>query len=371
MVKNMPGAGYVIARRGLILLFSYVMIIIVVAAIMEATGYTQRIYEAIVKESVQAEIQALVMAGHQFTPTELEQIRKDLTIYYSRMYGLIDEHGNPIPPYVRMWILVGNALTFNLGKATKESVAQLASRLPPVPVVELIAIVLPRTIIMITVSIIIMASTALMLAPRIAYRHGSILDRAIITYFAVFNAIPLWWLAMIFILILGYQLEIFPTNLRPVSTYMMRFWEDPLGNFAQIAYFAALPIITIVVAGLGGWLYSVRAMVLRIVREDYVVVAKAKGLPERDIARKYILRVSISPVLTSVILSLAYSLGGFIITESVFDWPGMGSLYYAALMTGDTPTVIGLFVVTVGVYIIARFILEILYIVLDPRVRAR
>ncbi|MEM4434346.1 MAG: ABC transporter permease subunit, partial [Thermosphaera sp.] len=93
--------------------------------------------------------------------------------------------------------------------------------------------------------------------------------------------------------------------------------------------------------------------------------------PERDIARKYILRVAISPVLTSVILSLAYSLGGYIITESVFDWPGMGSLYYAALTTGDTPTVIGLFVVTVGVYVIARFILEILYIVLDPRVRAR
>ncbi|MEM1634577.1 MAG: ABC transporter permease [Thermosphaera sp.] len=367
----MPGAGYVIARRGLILLFSYVMIIIIVAAVMEATGYTQRIYESIVRESVQAEIQALVRAGRQLSPTELEQLRKDLEVYYSKMYGLIDEDGNPIPPYVRMWILVKNALTFNLGRATKESVAQLASRLPPVPVNELIAIVLPRTVVMITVAYIIMAAIALSLAPRIAYRHGGLLDRAIISYFAIFNAIPLWWLAMVLILVLGYQLRIFPTNMRPISTYMMTFWNDPVNNFVQIVYYAALPIITIVIAGLGGWLYSVRAMVLRIVREDYVVVAKAKGLPERDIARKYILRVAISPVLTSVILSLAYSLGGYIITESIFDWPGMGSLYYAALTTGDTPTVIGLFVVTVGVYVIARFILEILYIVLDPRVRAR
>jgi peptide/nickel transport system permease protein len=131
------------------------------------------------------------------------------------------------------------------------------------------------------------------------------------------------------------------------------------------------PILTIVIAGLGGWLYGIRAMVLRVIREDFVTVAKAKGLPEKEITSKYVLRVALPPVITSVILTLAGSLGGFIITESIFDWPGMGTLYYLAITSGDTNTVMGLFVITVGVYVLARFILELIYIVLDPRIRVR
>jgi peptide/nickel transport system permease protein len=367
----MSGLGRVIARRGLLLLLSYIAILILVAAVMEGSGYSQRIYEAIVRESVQGDIQALLRGGRTLSPTELEVIRKNLTLYYQQMYGLVDEKGNPIPPYVRMWKLVLNSLILNFGTSTKDSVAQLANRLPPIPVIDVIAVVLPRTIIMVTVAEAIMAAAALLVAPKMAYRHGSLLDKLLISYFAVFNAVPYWWLGMLFILLFSFRLGLYPPSLRVVMTYINNFWQDPLGNFINIAYLASLPIATIVIAGLGGWLYSFRAMTLRVVREDFVFVAKAKGLPEDYILRRYVLRVSLPPVITSVILALAASLGGFIITESVFDWPGMGTLYYVAITTGDSNTIMGLFVLTVGVYIIARFLLEIIYVALDPRVRVR
>jgi len=207
------------------------------------------------------------------------------------------------------------------------------------------------------------------LAPKIAYRYGTLMDRLIVSYAALFNAIPVWWLGMVFILLFAYLIPIFPAQSTPIIKYINNFFSDPLYNLVMIMYYAALPIITIVITFLGTWLYSVRAVVLRIVREDYVMVAKAKGLPEKDIIRKYIVRVAAAPIVTYIILALAGSLGGMIITESVFNYPGMGTLYYMAINAGDVATILGLTYVLTLVYIVARFILEVLYIYLDPRVR--
>ncbi|MEM0099749.1 MAG: ABC transporter permease [Desulfurococcaceae archaeon] len=367
----MPGAGMVIARRGLILLFSFILIIIIISAIIEGSGYSKDIYEAIVRESVNAEIMALRKGNPNITESYIREYRENLTIFYRKMYGLIDEQGREIPPYVRMWNLVKRALTLDLGKTDRVEVANVVPTIAPASVSEIIAAVLPRTIIVVTVGELIVVAIALLLAPRIAYRHGTIVDRLVVAYAAIFTAVPIWWLAMIFIQIFGYQLGIFPTSLRGVATVLNKFWENPVSNTFVVLKYITLPISVFVIATLGSWLYGLRAMLLRVIREDYVTVAKAKGLPEKDITRKYVLRVSLAPVLTNVILALASSLGGMIITESVFDWPGMGTLYYNAIISGDSQTIMGLFVVYVGVYLCARFILEILYVIIDPRVRVR
>ncbi|MEM1639554.1 MAG: ABC transporter permease [Desulfurococcaceae archaeon] len=361
----------VIARRGLILLFSFILIIIIISAIIEGSGYSKDIYEAIVRESVNAEIMALRKGNPNITESYIREYRENLTIFYRKMYGLIDEEGREIPPYVRMWNLVRRALTLDLGKTDRVEVANVVPTIAPASVSEIIAAVLPRTIIVVTVGELIVVAIALLLAPRIAYRHGTIVDRLVVAYAAVFTAVPIWWLAMIFIQIFGYQLGIFPTSLRGVATVLNKFWENPVSNTFVVLKYITLPISVFVIATLGSWLYGLRAMLLRVIREDYVTVAKAKGLPEKDITRKYVLRVSLAPVLTNVILALASSLGGMIITESVFDWPGMGTLYYNAIISGDSQTIMGLFVVYIGVYLCARFILEILYVIIDPRVRVR
>lgn len=273
------------------------------------------------------------------------------------------------PWYVRVIPLVINTLTGNLGDTNNPTVTDVAGMQSPAPVSAVILACLPRTVIMLTIAEIICMAIALPLAPKIAYHYGTKIDRLVVSYAALFNAIPVWWLGLVFIFIFSYQLHIFPATSRPIIKFINTFVANPLGSLAGIAHYVTLPIITIVITFLGGWFYSVRAVVLRIIREDFVTVAKAKGLPESMIVRKYIVRVAAPPIVTYVILALAGSLSGMIITESIFDYPGMGTLYYAAIQAGDVPTILGLTYVLTGVYIAARFFLEVLYILLDPRVR--
>jgi len=366
----MPGAGSVILRRGLILLVTFVIIVIVVAAIVEGTGYSKDIYEAMIREIVNGEVMALRRGGN-ITEAFIEQYKKNRTYQLRVEFELIDENGNEIPPYRRMWSLVYRSLLFNFTKTDKVGVANVVPTVAPADVASIIAAVLPRTIIVVTVGEVIAIAIALLIGPRVAYRHGSLADRFTVAYAAIITAVPLWWLAMIFIQVFSYNLGWFPRDLRGVATVLNEFWNNPLNNFVEILRYITMPITAFVIWSLGSWLYGLRAMLLRVIREDYVIAAKARGIPEKLVTRRYVLRVSLAPVITSVILALAGSIGGMIITESVFNWPGMGTLYYAAIQEGDSMTLLALTIVYVGVYLVARFILEILYIIIDPRVRVR
>jgi peptide/nickel transport system permease protein len=218
---------------------------------------------------------------------------------------------------------------------------------------------------------------AIPLGPFIAYRRGSTLDKGIITYAAITNAFPVWWIAMLAIALVGFYLGVAPTSYRPIAKLISDFTSNLLSLdvtglavvFKNLLYYSYLPILVVTFSHLGGWLYSARAVAIRVVSEDYVMAAKARGLSEGRVVRRYVMRVIAGPILTFVILGLAGSIGGYIITETVFDWPGMGLLYYVSIAAGDSPMVLALVYVTTLVYIAARFILEILYVILDPRVK--
>ncbi len=350
----------ILIRRGIFLTVSLVLIVLLAAVIMGATGYDTKVLMAMVEQQVQAYRQSLQRQGMSFEAIEeaVKEYRQELV----RIYQL------DRPWYERLLPMTIRTLTLDLN-VTIDTVADVAGMRLPARVGDVIFTVLPRTIIMLTIAEIICAAIALPLGPFIAYRRGSILDRGVVAYAAITHAFPVWWLGMIAIFFFGYQLKIAPTNYRAVISHINSFWEDPYTHMMGILYYAYLPILVVVIGLLGGWLYSVRAVAIRVVSEDYVMVARAKGLPENLVVRRYILRVIAGTVMTFVILGLAGSIGGFIITETVFDWPGMGMLYYQAIIGGDSPTVLGLVYVTTIVYIIGRFILEILYIILDPRVR--
>ncbi|MEM1677317.1 MAG: ABC transporter permease, partial [Nitrososphaerota archaeon] len=114
---------------------------------------------------------------------------------------------------------------------------------------------------------------------------------------------------------------------------------------------------------------TTRTIVLNIAQEDFVNAARARGLPEELVRRRYIMRVAAPPILTNVILGLATSISGAILTETIFNWPGLGRLFYDAVLVMDEVVVIALTYIFTLVYIVARFLLEVLYIILDPRVR--
>ena len=144
---------------------------------------------------------------------------------------------------------------------------------------------------------------------------------------------------------------------------------EPLARFFDLLWHAILPVFTLIIVSIGPWAYAVRTMVLNISQEDFVNVARAKGLPENLVMRRHIVRVAAPPIVTSLILGLTSSLGGAILTETVFSWPGMGRLYYEAVLAADESVIVALTFMFTLLYVIARFILEILYVVLDPRIR--
>ena len=355
------GVGTVLARRAVALAVALVLVVVLTAIIMGASGYDKTIWQALIHEQVRAYQMSLRQSN--VPPGRVRELVAEYKEELTKIYGL-DK-----PWYQRFGPLVVNTLTFNLGISESYDVANVAGVPYPVRVGDAIMLCLPRTIVMITIAQAICAVIALRVGPLIAYKRGTLFDRSIVFYAALTNAIPVWWLGMLLIYLLSYRAGFFPTNFRSVIAYINTFWENPGANFVNILYYASLPIITIVIAFLGSWFYSVRAMVLRIVREYFVMVARAKGLPEKYIVSKHVLRAAAPPVVTNVILSLAGSLGGYIITESVFNWPGMGTLYWVAIRSADLPTILGLTYMLTLVYIIARFILEVLYILLDPRVR--
>ncbi len=356
------GVGVVLIRRAIALAIALVVIVFITGVIMSATGYDTMVIKAI----IETEIRALRQQLSQKPGMSSEQIEE---IIRKHKEFLIEFYGLNKPWYYRVFRVVQTVLTLKLGNSTTEEVCAVGGLPAPCRVSDLVLAVLPRTIIMLTIAEIICAAIALPIGPWLAYRRGSIADRCAITYAALFNAVPVWWLAMIFIFVLGYSLKIAPVNYRGIASALATFWKDPLMNFIQILWYSYVPITVVVISFLGSWLYYTRSMVIRIVSEDFVWAAKARGLPEKLIVRRYILRVAAPPIVTYTILSLAGSIGGFIITESVFDWPGMGTLYYQAIFNADAPVLVGLVFITTLVYIAARFVLEVLYILLDPRVR--
>ena len=360
----------IIAFRGLILVFTLFVVIILTALIVGATGYDEVVLKAIVEEEVRAYRESLSGPGSPLTPEEIDRLVKKYREDLIRIYGL-DK-----PWYERSLSLIPKLITLDLYVTHDETVGVLGLR-RPVTVYEAIAVALPRTIVMITIAYIIAALIAVPLGPYVAYKRGSLLDRGVIVYAAITNAFPVWWVAMLAILVTGFYLGIAPSSYRPIIGHISRFTDSVLGldvmgalvAFKDLLYYSYVPILVVTFTVLGGWMYSARAVAIRVVSEDYVVAAKAKGLPEGMVTRKYVLRVIAGPILTFVILGLAGSIGGYIITETVFDWPGMGLLYYHAIASGDNPTVLALVYVTTLVYIVARFILEVLYVILDPRVK--
>ena len=354
------GVGLTLARRAAALTLALIMVIFITSIIITVSGYDVMIFKSIISMQVRMYARMLEQKGHVANITAaIEKYRQ----YLINVYGLNK------PTWERAFIHVKNILLLNLGYTQSEEVCSIAGLPYPAPVSAAIMAALPRTIVMLTTSQIICAAIALPIGALIAYKRGSLLDRAIITYAAAFNAIPIWWLAMIFILIFGFELGIAPTDYRIILAILNNFWKDPAHMFVQLLWCSYVPIIVLVISFLGSWFYSVRAIVLRVVAEDFVFVAKAKGLSDEEVARRHVLRAAMPAVMTMTILSLAGSIGGMIITESVFDWPGMGMLYYAAITTADAATILGLVFITTLVYVCARFLLEVLYIYLDPRVR--
>lgn len=253
------------------------------------------------------------------------------------------------------------AITLQLGKAITLRTGAGSDNLW-----DLILERLPRSILLFTTATVLSAVIGIWLGLRMARRALSVMDRSLTVLSISTFVVPSWIFGLLFLLIFAFSWKLVPTGgmvSAPAPT-------DPLMLSLDFGYHLLLPVATVTFANFGSWAYVTRNLVLQIMDEDYVTAARTKGLPEKVILRRHVLRAASPPIVTSLALALIASWTGAIITELVFNWPGLGLLYWDAILRIDAPVIIGLTVVYAFLFVLTILALDIVYSFLDPRIKA-
>jgi peptide/nickel transport system permease protein len=337
-----------ILKRILNAFFMYAILIFVVSALFNVVA-EQTIY-ATIEENVAAEVQAAMSTDPHLNVSEYRQMRYD---FYFKSYHLDKSVVERI-----LW-RTKNALTFNFGrsifmKSTKGSRE----------VFDIVAETIPKSLILFTTAVFVQVTIGVLLGLKKAQKAGSTLDKTTSTITMVIFGMPSWWLGMVFIMFFAYELGIAPSGgmiSKPVPegfAYALDFLKHLM-----------LPLFTLVCIGFWGMAFITRNIVLGTLHEDYIMAARARGIKESSVVYKHTLRSSAPPIVTMSVLSILSSIGGNLLFEGIFSWPGMGNLYWSAIAQNDVPVLIGNLSLTIGLYLIGLVILDLIYGLLDPRIK--
>lgn len=155
-----------------------------------------------------------------------------------------------------------------------------------------------------------------------------------------------------------------------VGALVFYWWQHPARTYvADITHHTMLPVITLGLVAFGATMLITRSAMLETLSEDYILTARAKGLPDRVIRDRHAARNAMLPVTTSLVLALAFVIGGGIVTETIFSWPGMGLIFLQAIQISDIPLAVGALSITGVLALFGHLIADILYSILDPRIR--
>jgi len=216
-------------------------------------------------------------------------------------------------------------------------------------------------------SLIIILAVSIPIGVIAAYRAHSWFDQAT-TLFVFFGfAMPTFWLALLLIMFFGVHLDWLPiSGLTSLNFRQFTFWQKVQDLGAHVT----LPVLVAAFGGLAGMSRYMRANMLEVIRQDYITTARAKGLPERVVIFKHALRNALLPVITILGLSVPGLIGGSVIFESIFAIPGMGQLFYGAVMARDYPLVMGELVIGAVLTLLGNMLADVGYALVDPRIRA-
>jgi peptide/nickel transport system permease protein len=235
----------------------------------------------------------------------------------------------------------------------------------PAPVTQVIRQALPWTLVMVGIATIISALLGITLGMIAGWRRGTWLD-GLIPATTFLHAIPYFWLALVLVYVFGSLLGWLPLNLG-YSYDTTIGWN---GDFILSAIrHAILPAVSIVVASIAGWMLGMRNMMVSTMGEDYVLTAEAKGLRPRRVMLAYAARNAVLPSVAGFAVALGFVVGGALVTEIVFSYPGIGTNLLQAVNNSDYPLMQGLFLVISLTVLGANFIVDLLYAVIDPRTR--
>lgn len=262
------------------------------------------------------------------------------------------------PIHEQYILYMSNLLQGNLGT----SVAYF-----PVPVSSVLGTGLAWTLRLVGLATILSFGIGALLGIFAAWRRGRFIDSYILPITSVLSSFPYFWLAMLVLYTFALGLGWFPLG-HAASDDIRQNWGDP--NYVMsVIHHMILPATTIVITSIGGWMLGMRNNMIGVLSEDYITLAQAKGLSDRRVMMTYAARNAILPSLTGFAMSLGFVLGGALLTEIVFAYPGMGYILLTAVNTRDYPLMQGVFLMITIAVLIANMIADVAYVLLDPRAR--
>jgi peptide/nickel transport system permease protein len=235
----------------------------------------------------------------------------------------------------------------------------------PYKVTDVIAQAMPWTIVLVGVTTIVSFVVGTLLGSWAAYRRGSRVDSVLTLGSTFLGTLPFFWIALMLIFLFCFTWQVFPESGGYGDT--VPGWNWPF--IGDAISHAALPMIALLITGPLGWILAMRNNMVQTLGEDYSRLAKAKGLGERKIALDYGARIAILPSVTGFALALGGLLGGTILVETIFNYPGLGRLLFEAVGNSDYTLQQASFLLTTVGVLVANLAADVLYGVLDPRVR--
>jgi peptide/nickel transport system permease protein len=263
---------------------------------------------------------------------------------------------NPKPlwqQYIDYWGLLFQG---DLGRSLSKGLA---------PVSEVIADALPWTLGLVGVATVLSFLVGTSIGTFIGWRRGTRAE-ILVPIATFFSTVPYFWLGLIVITVFASILRWFPASHAFSKGAIPNLSFEFIGD---VIYHAVLPALTIVITSLGGWILGMRNMMITVLDEDYITVALAKGLSPRRVAVNYAARNAVLPQLSSFALSLGFIVGGTLIMELIFSYPGLGLRLFEATLAKDYPLMQGMFLVITLSVLVANIIADIVYAIMDPRTR--
>ena len=280
---------------------------------------------------------ALMVAGEDASESTIAAVRRDL--------GL----DRPIAIQYVSWL--GGLVRGDLGR----------SFLSELPVAQLIAQRLPATLELAVTAMILSVLIAIPVGAVAAVHRGKLIDRIVTLGTTAGIAIPNFWIGILLVLAFGLTFRLFPAGGR------VPLLEDPVQGFRHLL----LPALTLAITLSSNLARFVRSSMLEVLPEDYVRTARSKGLQDRVVIFRHALRNSLIPMLTVLGIQFGRLLAGSIIIESIFNWPGIGSLMLSAIRSRDFPVIQGTLALFMLIVILTNLVTDVLYGVVDPRIRLR
>ncbi len=234
------------------------------------------------------------------------------------------------------------------------------------PVADKILERLPITLFINVLSLGLIIVIAIPIGVLAAVRQNSLFDKVTAVLVFIGFAMPTFWLALLLMILFGVHLGWLPiSGIRSLNYEYL----PPLSAFIDLLKHLILPVLLSAFGGLAGLSRYMRANMLEVIRQDYITTARAKGLSERVVIYKHALRNALLPVITILGLSIPGLIGGSVIFETIFAIPGMGQLFYMAVMSRDYPVVMGILVIGAILTLVGNLIADVSYAVADPRIR--